>query len=386
MESYNCFELELADNSHSKNKTFQVCHIISTDFNYRCEMTLILIENSSFVSTLMRQSQLSRTSIINTDLRRSSFQYVSFASDVDIQMSNFSDSQFDICNFDKPHITDTFFDSCEFKDVEYNDNSMILNSSFQNVSYVRTDIIAPSTQIQNDWPQVVRLITDSVISSRTQTVNAFVSRRRPLVSRVYVDSRDEDYVSNESLHMSYMPSEIPPQIFRTRIQNPNTSFDITNIAIPLNQVAMDVIDGEILLFDHMRQNPDSLVFLFNDEYFIATRNTILQMISDSTVEEKLNNSIVYECIEFDTLRSENIVTQGPLVKLASLGLPTNRVYIPINELRIVLDDKRQYLYQIIDTKEKVKSVVSYQILYNLTDRDGASHCQEGQNGAIFKLL
>ena len=166
--------------------------------------------------------------------------------------------------------------------------------------------------------------------------------------------------------MSYMPSIIPPQIFRTRIQNPKTSFEITNIPVPLNQVAMDVIDGEVLLFDHMRQNPDSLVFLFNDEYFIATRNTILQMISDYTLEDKNDNSIVYECIEFDTLRSENLVTQGPLVKLASLGLPTNRAYIPINELRMVLEDKRQYLYQIINTEENVKSVVSYQILYNLT--------------------
>ena len=93
-----------------------------------------------------------------------------------------------------------------------------------------------------------------------------------------------------------MPSIIPPQIFRTRIQNPKTSFEITNIPVPLNQVAMDVIDGEVLLFDHMRQNPDSLVFLFNDEYFIATRNTILQMISDYTLEDKNDNSIVYECI------------------------------------------------------------------------------------------
>ena len=53
---------------------------------------------------------------------------------------------------------------------------------------------------------------------------------------------------------------------------------------------------------------------------------------------------------------------------------------------MVLEDKRQYFYNIIDTKEKVKSVVSYQLLYNLTERDGASHCQERQNETIYKLL
>jgi hypothetical protein len=225
-----------------------------------------------------------------------------------------------------------------------------------------------------------------VFSSRPQTLSAFVFRRCPLISRTYVDSRDEDYVSNELLDLSHMPSKLPLLMLRNRIQKPNTYFEHTWIPVPLNQTAMDVIDGEVLLFDYMRQNPDSLVFHFNNEYFIATRNTVLQMISSSTIEEKNDNSIVYECIEFDTLRSENIVTQGPLVKLASLGLPTNRVYVPINELRMVLEDKTQYLYQIIDTKEKVISVVSYQLLYGLTEYDGASHCQEGQNGTIYKLL
>ena len=66
-----------------------------------------------------------------------------------------------------------------------------------------------------------------------------------------------------------------------------------------------------------------------------------------------------------------------------------RSYIDINELHLILNETRRHvknrIYEILPTEEVVKSVVSYQILHGLTDMVGASHCQEGQGGTIYKI-
>jgi uncharacterized protein YjbI with pentapeptide repeats len=72
-------------------------------------MATVLIENSSFVNTTMRQTVILETSIIHTDFRQSLFEEVRFRKDVDIQVSNFSNSKFKNCHLGRPHITETFF-------------------------------------------------------------------------------------------------------------------------------------------------------------------------------------------------------------------------------------------------------------------------------------
>jgi hypothetical protein len=327
--------------------------------------------------------------MISIDFRNSSFEKMYFETDVDIQKSNFSDSTFVECNFGSPHITETIFDDSEFHDVLFFDNSMILTSSFENVIYTNTNVIAMSTPQNQLWPQVETDMSMINFSQQPMTLSNSMSRGFPLTSRIYGP--------RESYPIHLVPRtlteiETETQIVshpRNRIDKPNKIFAITNVDIPVHQNAMDVIEGETQLLPHLTENTNDVAFLFQNNYYTTTRDNILRMISDSTDNDKEDNSIVFECITPNTLRMENIITKAPLVKVASLGLPTNGAYIDINELHLILNETRRYvknrIYEIIPTEEVVKSVVSYQVLYGLTNMVGSSHCQEGQSGTMYKI-
>ena len=82
------------------------------------------------------------------------------------------------------------------------------------------------------------------------------------------------------------------------------------------------------------------------------------------------------------------------MKIASIGIPVNYAYIPIQYIQDVLgilerspkntriEDR---IYEFVKTPKQLVSVVSYQLLYGITGAVGASHCQEGQNGDTYKL-
>ena len=169
----------------------------------------------------------------------------------------------------------------------------------------------------------------------------------------------------------------------------NKIIGITDRDVPVGQTAYEVIDGEVSLMEHLKENRDTIAFIFQQDYYISTRENITRMISDTTYSEKENNSVVYECFRTDTLRPENIVVENPLVKIASLGVAINGAYIQSSQLSMILSDKRydiKYrIYEIIDTGKVLKSVVSYQVLNNMTSYVGASHCQAGQGGRVYQL-
>jgi hypothetical protein len=163
----------------------------------------------------------------------------------------------------------------------------------------------------------------------------------------------------------------------------NNPIGISNIQVLDNQMAFEVIDGEVPLLQHLTENPDTIAFLFQQNYYIATRENIIRMTS-LTTEGGNDNSIVYECIRAGTMRSENILRENPLVKIASLGVATNGSYIPLRELLTVFDNNCR-MYEIVSTEAVVESVVSYQVLNGLSSHFSASHCQAGQGGRIYKL-
>ena len=387
--------------SVSKFEETTIVHTDFTDFRFYnnvflrtvfsdINITRTLIENSSFIETGTYSMIFTSTSIILTDFRGSLFTEMYFEFDVDIQQSNFSDSSFDKCDFGSAHITETIFDDSEFDNVSYVNNSMILRSSFENVTYTNTKVIATSTPQDHSWPEVVTDMAMSKVSLEPLTLSRSLSRGIPLTSRFYVHPQD---------NLTYKPFHLIPVTPtttttthhpRNRIDKPNKNFAITNVDIPVTQNAMDVIEGETQLLPHLRENTNDVAFLFRNDYYTTPRENILRMISDSTENEKKDNSIVFECIVPDSMNPKNIITNAPLVKLASLGLPANGAYIDINELHLILDETRRHvknrIYEIIPTEEVVKSVVSYQVLNHLADDwFGASHCQEGQSGTIFKI-
>ena len=349
---------------------------LRTNFNLSFIATT-LFENSLFVETTMQSVFCFRMSLISIDFRNSSFNILNFEDDVDIQKSNFSNCVFVDSHIRTPHITDTIFDDSHFTSVNYTDNSQIVNCSFNNVIYVNTNIIATSQPVQIEWPTIVLHMPGSVISTLPQTLSQTRTRDYPLTSRSFLGTQGG---------VTHIPKLHDETILRLREHLDRGDFSskrrIIDIQITDNQMAFEVIDGEVPLLQHLTENPDTIAFLFQQNYYIATRENIIRMTSFTT-DGANDNSIVYECIRADNLRPENILRENPLVKIASLGVATNGSYISLRELLTVFDNKCR-MYEIVSTETVVESVVSYQVL-NGASHFSSSHCQAGQGGIIYKL-
>ena len=160
--------------------------------------------------------------------------------------------------------------------------------------------------------------------------------------------------------------------------------------ISKNKTAFDVIDGEVEMVEFLKLNLNSIAFFIQNHYYLIDKTELSRMISPTN---KLKNSIVYECLVAGThdnprMNRENMNLDNPLMKLSSIGVPMTYAYIPIKYIQTVINTSRMVndrIYEIVNTQVEVNSVVSYQILHNLTGWVSGSHCQEGQGGKIYKL-
>ena len=162
--------------------------------------------------------------------------------------------------------------------------------------------------------------------------------------------------------------------------------------ISKNKTAFDVIDGEVEMVEFLKLNLNSIAFFIQNHYYLIDKTELSRMISTNN---KLKNSIVYECLVAGThdnprMNRENMNLDNPLMKLSSIGVPLTYAYIPIKYIQTVINTSRMVndrIYEIVvdKTRKEAVSVVSYQILHNLTSWVSGSHCQEGQGGKIYKL-
>ena len=162
--------------------------------------------------------------------------------------------------------------------------------------------------------------------------------------------------------------------------------------ISKNKTAFDVIDGDVEMVEFLKLNLNSIAFFIQNHYYLIDKTELSRMIS---TDNKLKNSIVYECLVAGThdnprMNRENMNLNNPLMKLSSIGVPMTYSYIPIKYIQTVINTSRMVndrIYEIVvdKTKKEAVSVVSYQILHNLTDWISGSHCQAGQGGKIYKL-
>lgn len=390
---------------------FNLTSITGTDFtNFRfynsiflgtnfedCNITASILENSSFVKSSMINVILTKVSMFSNDFRNSSFSELYFEDQVEIQKTNFSNCKFDESHFGVSRIMTTIFDDSHFVSVSYTDNSNIINCSFENVSYENTNIIATSVPIINEWPPVVLNISESVVSEQPSIIsrgyNMYIPEPYRELRTTFTPSVPRVVTYDEmidNLLRRRQTESVDNAAQRQREQiDKNKIIGITDADVPVGQTAYEVIDGEVSLIEHLKENRDTIAFLFQQNYYISTRENITRMISDTTSSEKENNSIVYECIETHTIRPENVLVVNPLVKIASLGVAINGAYIQSSQLSMILNDKRNdikyRIYEIIDTGKVLKTVVSYQVLNNMTSYVGASHCQAGQGGRVYKL-
>jgi hypothetical protein len=107
-----------------------------------------------------------------------------------------------------------------------------------------------------------------------------------------------------------------------------------------------------------------------------------------------DNKIFYECRNLQThldgarVRESNIIRDVPLFQMKTIGLYE---YVTVKNFLKVLKSSARF-FELIDTGKKFISVGSQNLTYEnqrFWDLDialGASHCQEGQDGKLFKLV
>jgi hypothetical protein len=200
-------------------------------------------------------------------------------------------------------------------------------------------------------------------------------------------------VINANVSPNSSPPNSSPPNSSPIIQSPNLSPTFKHI--PHIQSAIDILEGEVEMNNFLKENKNSIAFFIYNKYYLIDKADLLKMISSNNEINRINNSIVYECLVAGThdnpmMNQENMVLDKPLIKLASIGFPINCCYIPIQYIKKVVNNTsrivKDRIYEVIETTDTVNSVVSYQVYHNLIDDwHGASHCQKGQGGKIYKL-
>jgi hypothetical protein len=154
---------------------------------------------------------------------------------------------------------------------------------------------------------------------------------------------------------------------------------LPNISININSLkTYDVIDLEDKpVQDFISENNDNIVFIIDKNHcFNASKTKILK---------NLFGSIKFECLVGDGRRGPNNVNKN--IKYCHIKTIAN--YLPIDF--ITYDNALQIcnplsgnIFQVTRSNKQLASSISQNIL-NGSNSLGASHCQEGQGGAVYSV-
>ena len=192
----------------------------------------------------------------------------------------------------------------------------------------------------------------------------------------------------------------PPGCVDVGYGNPFTHSPVNNLSpeyiSSINQQSIKYIPQDTTIYDPIMmeeenlheylKTKDNLVFIFGNNYFPINKETIKIQIKDPL-------NIVYECITPDvkfirylpdgsTEPNENINIKKKYLRLNSLGLPGD--FIPLLRITKILLDTHQ-IYNMVETDNILKTVISDNVLYHQGSYVGASHCQSGQGGKVYDL-
>lgn len=241
-----------------------------------------------------------------------------------------------------------------------------------------------SSDFNNEW--------DRFVNNRNVTTRRPQNQSTPL---------DDDY-DIRSLHMSDLDEE------DTNSQNSQQSQELNpdkNISKPWANKEMppipsypkQIIDVDAEGFDPFlmdnqkisdyvdEDKKENVVILYNGKYYLTSRNTI---------EQQETEALVYECIEGDKKRYENIVGNLPLYNIKKIGInisSDNAVgvepeYIYMNGIDdLLMSENNWQYYSIIPLPDKLLvSVISQnealKVGTGYGSGVGALHCQAGQGG------
>ena len=377
-------------------------------------------DNVDFLST-----DFSGKSLNSLTFNFCSFNDVDFT-DVDITNTRFLDSTFNNeCNFIDSkfrgaHFERVKFHSCDLLDVDFED-AVFIDCRFESVNLKYANLIGSkwtdvlSTNADFEGANLTRAKMTKVnlegadLTDATLVGADFRNAKLAGTDLTGADLTGANFVGADTTGADFTDADITgadfgdagPPLGNGRVQPPQSLlpplvFSPSYKIIDKFKLASDAIEGDVKMIEYLtsEEGIDSLAFLYNNVYYLIDKERLTNMIKSETRDEKINNSIVYECKNAGTMSPENIVDNMPFMKIASIGIPVNYAYIPIQYIQDVLgilerspkntriEDR---IYEFVKTPKQLVSVVSYQLLYGITGAVGASHCQEGQNGDTYKL-
>ena len=185
---------------------------------------------------------------------------------------------------------------------------------------------------------------------------------------------------------AFIKSNFPSKINDFEIKQPNVKLpstikmkgDLKHIGSPSKIEIFDPIlmEPDLKMNTYLKEDPDNMIVISGNSHYALTKDTIRMQIGNTS-------NIVFECIQPNTLREENIVRSAKYLRCNSLGLPGD--FIDLKLIELVLQSKHQ-IYEIKKTSKKLSSVVSDAVLNYNGSHVSASHCQEGQGGNVYEFI
>lgn len=178
---------------------------------------------------------------------------------------------------------------------------------------------------------------------------------------------DENISNNNINNNKYIipntlePHEIPKSSVQIKINNSDEGFD--------------VIDGDRNVLEYLDESPDNVVFIINttsgsNKYFLTSKEQLQTIIQDKT-------NIHYKCLKMGPqllyIPSKDVIKDQPLLKMTSLGLPIQ--YVFLKEMKRVLESDKQIYLISNEPVEKFKAVASHDILDQDENMASGAHCQ-----------
>lgn len=284
--------------------------------------------------------------------------------DSDFYNTNFNKSYLPVAEFESSRFYECNFEDANFKEVMFYDvkitNSNLSNANFTKANIKETDFTgADFTGVNFTDAKILKTIFTGAKMTNAQFKNA--------------DLDGVDFTGADLTNADFTGAVWKNTVF------PDVKLSPTFKRILHKQNALikegHVIKGDVDMMKYLNENNNSVAFLFQGNYHLIDKNELSNKIQTNSENTKKNNSIVYECKEPQL----EPVLHKPLMKFGS-------IYIDIEYIKRVIENKGEdRIYEIVETADKVKYVISYQVLHKLTDNVYSSHCQEGQGGKIYKL-
>ena len=359
--------------AHFERVKFHSCDLLDVDF-----------EDAVFIDCRFESVNLKYANLIGskwTDV---------LSTNADFEGANLTRAKMTKVNLEGADLTGADFTDCKFEDINMKYTKLI-GSDWTRAEMTRGNLegadLTDATLVGADFRNAKLAGTD--LTGADLTGANFVG----------ADTTGADFTDADITGADF--GDAGPPLGNGRVQPPQSLlpplvFSPSYKIIDKFKLASDAIEGDVKMNEYLtsEEGIDSLAFLYNNVYYLIDKERLTNMIKSETRDEKINNSIVYECKNAGTMSPENIVDNMPFMKIASIGIPVNYAYIPIQYIQDVLgilerspkntriEDR---IYEFVKTPKQLVSVVSYQLLYGITGAVGASHCQEGQNGDTYKL-